>query len=240
MAVPGSALKGTEFEPEVRASQEQVWMRALAAQPRWQPAEGPLLVVAPHPDAETLAAGGLIHQWSRSRRVTVLSVTDGERSHPHWPRLCKVRRFELRNALRALGVEASSIIRLGLPDGRVAEHWQIVQRAVRRLSANATIIAPFEWDGHPDHEAVGQVCLEVASSHRVPIARYPIWAWHHAQPKDFADSRWGVFDLSDEAQQAKAQALRCYNSQLQSHRGEPVIPENVRTSAERPFEAFLL
>jgi LmbE family N-acetylglucosaminyl deacetylase len=62
-------------------------------------------VVAPHPDDETLAAGGLIAtQRSRHLPVTLLAVTDGEAAYPDVPDLARTRRLEQARAAVALGV----------------------------------------------------------------------------------------------------------------------------------------
>jgi LmbE family N-acetylglucosaminyl deacetylase len=62
---------------------ESEWMPRLADLPRWEPPLRHALVVAPHPDDETLGTGGLIAALrSRGIEVTVVAVTDGENAYP--------------------------------------------------------------------------------------------------------------------------------------------------------------
>ena len=50
---------------------------------RWEPPRKLTVVVAPHPDDETLLSGGLIaHQARAGVPVIVLAVTDGEAAYP--------------------------------------------------------------------------------------------------------------------------------------------------------------
>jgi LmbE family N-acetylglucosaminyl deacetylase len=104
----------------------------------------------------------------------------------------------------------------------------------------ATLIAPYERDGHPDHDAIGGVCCRLARSHGIDFARYPVWAWHHADPASLEKERWGRFSLSFEARRAKARAVQCFASQLKPPRGVPVVPPHVLSHFERPYESFLL
>ena len=91
------------IDSSIRGTDESSWQTILAPAPLWSPGEGPLLIISPHPDNEVLAAGGLIHMWKQAgRRVTILSLTDGEAAYPHWRRLAQVRREELKEALRVL------------------------------------------------------------------------------------------------------------------------------------------
>jgi LmbE family N-acetylglucosaminyl deacetylase len=197
----------------------------------WSPQEGALLVVAPHPDDEILGAGGLIRTWAvRGAEVNVLSVSDGEAAEPARHGLGTIRREELTEALRKLCPTHVSVTRLGLPDGRIAHHVNRLRNALLSLArGKVTLIAPYEHDGHPDHEAVGGVCLEFARSQQIPIARYSIWARQGAeQPRE---ARWGKFLLDDEALRAKTRALDCFRTR----------PEGRDTGLLRkPYEAFLL
>ena len=74
--------------------------------------DGPLLVLAPHPDDESLGCGGIIAEArARGHAVYVTVVTDGTASHPgsrtHTAaRLQAVREKEVQAAVAELGVPA--------------------------------------------------------------------------------------------------------------------------------------
>jgi len=110
---------------------ESEWVKALDTLATWDPPPAkPMLIVAPHPDDETLGAGGLIaFQVARDVPVTVAAVTDGERAYPDESGLAELRRREQTEALVRLGVPPENIVRFGLPDGNVTacEH-ELVQR----------------------------------------------------------------------------------------------------------------
>ena len=95
-----------------------------------------LLVVAPHPDDETLAAGGLMqHVVEAGGQVLVVYLTDGEgypeavqaRSHVVVPTaddyrdFGKRRQHEARAALAALGLTNDSARFLGFPDAALCK-----------------------------------------------------------------------------------------------------------------------
>jgi LmbE family N-acetylglucosaminyl deacetylase len=172
----------------------------------------------------------------------VLSVTDGEAAYPDWHGLNLIRRKELDEALATLCSRPLRIIRLALPDGGVQKKMPELIGAIRNLcTSDTTLIAPFEADGHADHEAVGVACLQVANDLDLPIARYPIWAWHHAQPTTFQGARWGKFALDAKIQAAKSAAMNCFASQLNPGGArEPIVPAHVLAYFKRDYEAFLV
>src|ERR1700744_6486567 len=92
---------------------EDEWLAVLEDLPVWAPPPMPLVVLAPHPDDETLGAGGFIAaQCLDGRDVLVVAVTDGESAYGYDPNLGRLRESEQRNALACLGVPAENIIRL--------------------------------------------------------------------------------------------------------------------------------
>ena len=107
----GSVLKNPENLPEKPPD----WLRQF----------GRTVVLAPHPDDESLGVGGTIAQLiGLGLPVGVIFLTDGEASHPgsesHPPSaLGTLRRSEARGACRALGVTDDAVAFLGLPDGAV-------------------------------------------------------------------------------------------------------------------------
>jgi LmbE family N-acetylglucosaminyl deacetylase len=211
------------------AGAEDALNRVLASRPAWSPPDGDLLVVAPHPDDEVLGAGGLMRAWAaRGAKVTVLSVSDGEAADPARHALGSVRREELNEALRKLCPTHVSVTRLGLPDGKITQHLNRLRNALSSLaSGRLTLIAPYERDGHPDHEAVGNLCVEIARTQHMPLAQYAIRTWERAAPETLRDSRWVRFALTDDARRAKARALSCFRSNALAH-------------FDRPYEAFLV
>jgi LmbE family N-acetylglucosaminyl deacetylase len=97
-----------------------------------------ILVIAPHPDDETLAAGGVIQQaLSAGDTVKVVVVTNGdgqkyspillnERSSPqlhNYVDVGKRRQAESVHALKKLGVPLQDMIFLGYPDRGTASIW---------------------------------------------------------------------------------------------------------------------
>jgi len=111
-----------------------------------------LLVFAPHPDDETIGAGGLIQRVLKNGgQVRVLFVTngdgftDGVRQEVKWrPTLStdfieygKRRQNEARQALLSLGVRAEDAVFLGFPDGGIDDLWS------GHWSRNNPYISPF-------------------------------------------------------------------------------------------------
>lgn len=173
-----------------------------------------LLVVAPHPDDETIAAHMLMTRLRRRGVVVrVIVVSDGAASHPNsrrWPRhrLVRERRRETRHVLRRIGVDARAIAFLDLPDGRLADHANQVRRpiarAARALPAPVLALAPSPDDVHPDHRVVAGAARRQAG---LDWLAYPIWP---------AGQRLrGARPLPLTAQQrlAKRHALRGYRTQ---------------------------
>lgn len=229
------------FDTTQLGTPESHWREALQLR-EWQPDPGLLIVVAPHPDDETLGAGGLIHIWARRELpIAIISVTDGEAACPEVTDLADVRHAELRDALATLSAHSARIIRLQIPDGRIREYRAVLAETLRSIvCSNATIVAPFEHDGHPDHDAAGSVAREIALQEKVTLAAYPIWAWHQATSQLLANSPIGRVTLEPAARTAKRAAIRCYLSQLRERPGGAIVPSHVLTYFTRSYEAFLL
>ncbi len=237
-----AADSGCAFDPSMPGTPDEVWQDFLSTKGSWEPAGGSLLVVSPHPDDETLGAGGLIRQWRMSgHEVTVLSVTDGEGAYPSFQALGSLRRMELGRALRGLLGAHVNLVRLAIPDGAVRLRRARLRNALRDLLVDSdTVVAPFENDGHVDHDAVGQVCLEEARLEGIPVVRYPVWAWHRLTPRALKNVTWGKYSLNQDSRRVKARSIRCFDSQLSGKIGPPIVPSHVLDYFSRPYEAFIL
>lgn len=142
-----------------------------------------LLVFAPHPDDETLAAGELIQAaLAVGATVRVVFATDGE-NNP-WPQRWLERRWRIGSAERArwaerrrregaaalgvLGIAGSESVRfLGWPDQGVTDllmrNADAVDVLVDEISgfAPSHVVMPVITDRHPDHSAL-RVMIELA------------------------------------------------------------------------------
>lgn len=228
---------------------EQDWLAHLAGRdlPALELASAPdlVVVVAPHPDDEVLAVGGLLALLvARGTQVQVVAVTDGEASNPGGsvpPAELAVRRVaETDAALAALGVPAV-VDRLGLPDGGAAALEAPVLDALA-LAPGSWLLAPWEHDGHPDHEAVGRACRRAADRDGARLLAYPVWAWHWARPDDprLPWSRAARVDLPAEVRRAKRHAVDAFETQVRAAgplpEDAPVLPPSVLSRFDRTWE----
>jgi len=216
-----------------------VWLAALdrGALPRLDLTGCPgLVVVAPHPDDETLGLGATIAQLVASGvEVQVVSVSDGGAARSgaslsEQSRLEATRKHELRRATGVLGL--GEPISLGLRDGRLADHEDDLTDTLVDILSD---VAPGSWcaatwrgDGHPDHEAVGRAAAEACSRAGATLLEYPIWMWHWASPAD-PEVPWGraySATLPGWAVGRKRLAAQCFRSQLEVGAADspPVLP----------------
>jgi LmbE family N-acetylglucosaminyl deacetylase len=143
------------------------------------------VVVAAHPDDETLGCGGTIaRQRAAGTRVVVIIATDGQRSdreHRPGQEVADVRRAEARAALGALGVPAEDITFLGLTDAELAFDTRLTHLIAAELARAAPdlVLVCAAGDGHPDHVAAQRatVAAQAAVASTATLLEYPIWAW---------------------------------------------------------------
>jgi LmbE family N-acetylglucosaminyl deacetylase len=220
---------------------EAEWAAALNRLPVWNPPEAPMLVLAPHPDDETLGAGGLIKaQRLRGLDVSIAAVTDGEKAYADTEGLAAVRRVEQTEAVARLGVKSEKIVRFGLPDGSVASREQeLVERLAALVSQDTHLVAPWKGDFHADHEACGRAAEQVAYLTGARLTSYFFWTWHFGTVPLIAALSLRRFLLTPELLAAKTAALACHRSQLIREAGDPVLPESLLGPARRSFEVFV-
>lgn len=219
---------------------EVEWLHALRSLPAWHPPKNPMLIVAPHPDDETLGAGGLIKtQRSLGIEVVVAAVTDGENAYEGVTGLGEIRRREQAEALQRLGVSENQIVRLELTDsGVTAQAQNLMRRLLPLVSSNTHVVAPWAGDFHPDHEACGRAAEQVARQAGAKLTQYFFWTWHRGTPPLLANLPLRQFSLTAEMLRAKLDALHCHRSQLRWEGGDPILPESLLAPVRRPFEVF--
>ena len=200
-------------------------VHCCAARPiHLDPCDRGYLVIAPHPDDETLGCGAMIAQArSLGIPVHVVVVTDGS-GHPAGLRAQEVvslRRRECLEAARSLGVATTDVTFLNLPDGAAWKwHASLSKRLLALIEAlhPQRIFTPYGIDNHSDHQAVSDVMamLMAESSLKAEVFCYPVWFW---QPRFLLRSLFSggvtrTYYLSSGGFiEAKKRALSCYVSQ---------------------------
>lgn len=227
----------------------RLWARAA---PLNDPAAR-LIVLAAHPDDETLGAGGLIATAAAAGTdVSVIVATDGEASHPgssgtEDPGMR--RRLEVVAALRELAPGARLRF-LGLPDGGLRESTPALRDAlVTELGAlphGVLLAAPWWGDGHRDHRVAGEAALTFRGP-GVHVIGYPIWLWHWGDPESIdavvEPGRWRMLPLTPGVADAKSAALARHVSQVEplsaAAGDEAILHDGMRAHFARPYELFI-
>jgi LmbE family N-acetylglucosaminyl deacetylase len=183
--------------------------------------------------------------------IVLIAITDGEASHPRSPTVSRAQLVELRaaersRALAALGLANIAVIRLGVPDGGVADAAGLIEAIAPRLRGADVCLAPWIHDGHPDHDATGRAALDACARAGVVLVQYPVWAWHWARPAsdDLPWARARTVALDRDALAAKRAAIAAYRSQIAPLSAAPgdeaILPPAVRARFERSFELVLV
>lgn len=120
-----------------------------------------VLVIAPHPDDETIACGGSVALLAADGvPVTVAVITDGEAGAGGPLRggdVGRLRRGETVSACRVLGIDDLRF--LGLADGRLEERRDDLETGLRDLVQETrpeVVVLPWFGDDHPDHRAANR------------------------------------------------------------------------------------
>jgi LmbE family N-acetylglucosaminyl deacetylase len=221
---------------------EAEWKDALAGLPAFTLPTGPVIFLAPHPDDETLAAGGLLAAFAEiGIPVTIVAVTDGDAAYdPAGDRkLADLRRLEQTAALALLGVPRQNIVRLDFSDRCVHEQEPQLTRYLVTLLKTAgpttTLIAPWSSDFHSDHEATGRAAELAAARTGVRLIRWLWWSWHCRTIAELTKIPLTKFDLEPRWLVAKLTALAEHRSQLGP---AAILTEDLLWPAKRSFEVF--
>jgi LmbE family N-acetylglucosaminyl deacetylase len=217
---------------------------------------GTTLLLAPHPDDESLGCGGLIAEaCSRNNPPVVVVLTDGTMSHPSSlshprQRLKALREAETRTAVEILGLPADRLFFLGFPDGgapregsgRALAAAQVAHLV--RLHGATSILATWEHDPHDDHLAAHLIAQEAAHLTGARLVSYPVWGWtlppRHLLPNQTVQG--ARLDIA-RYQAVKRRAIAAHASQ---HPGLIVddpdgfhLKPDMLTFHNRTFEVFL-
>lgn len=200
-----------------------------------------VLVYSPHCDDETLGAYGVIDKTiAEGGSVHLVMVTDCNKH-----KTGQTRKAETVAAMKVAGMAASDIEYLDFPEGREKKDSQEAQRFRQMVKDEIAsfkpdyILSPHSQDTHVDHKFVGKNVDEVAKELKIDneiiyylihynFLKYPsppgfkpeAYLLPPARLITFTD-RWYRFDLSNDEENRKEDAVLLYKSQLR--KSNPVL-----------------
>jgi LmbE family N-acetylglucosaminyl deacetylase len=187
----------------------------------------PFIVVAPHPDDESLGCGGLIVDACRQGLPgKVVIVSDGAGSHPNskaYPpdRLTALREEEAKRAAAELGLKPEDMLFLRLPDRFVPFEGEEAERAidaivdcVRDMGARSLFVS-WRHDPHCDHQASYRIARQVQRrAGELRLFEYVVWG-HTLPASTEVDPIRGGFRIriDQEPLEKKRRAIAAHRSQ---------------------------
>jgi len=163
----------------------------------------PWVVIAPHPDDETLGMGGTLALAARKNYTTsVIVLTDGALGGDP-----QIRENECLKAMKVLGVSEVHFLRL--PDRGL---YRLMSKLKKTLSALlekkdwGTLFLPSPFEFHPDHRVAFWTVVEILAERKPGSS---IWLYEI--------SRQGEINRLiniEPVLNIKTQAIKCYSSQL--------------------------
>lgn len=198
--------------------------------------ESRVLVMAPHPDDESLAVGGLLQRVSDAGgQCRLIFLTNGE-NNP-WPQRAVERRWrigpaekdrwgrrrqiESTAAFAELGFPESAAVYWGFPDQGITDILlagknDVTDRLVEILDdwQPSILVTPSATDLHPDHSAAS-VFVRLALACRKITSYDPLHLEYRVHDrKSDAVSPCLILTLSEEERERKKRAILHHSSQL--------------------------
>jgi LmbE family N-acetylglucosaminyl deacetylase len=186
-----------------------------------------LQIIVPHPDDESLGAGGLIQRAVQGRAACrLVIVSDGNRR-----KKMRIRRAEIARASAHLGLPFSDVVFLDFPDGRLERCSGLGSRLLENLRnfAPTTVVTADPMDRHSDHSHLGRLIFDLlrgaASVRRLwgslihfprfpePGGFRPELGLHPPAFPAVPNPRWVSLVLTPEEQARKRAAIAEYRSQ---------------------------
>ncbi|WP_255013329.1 PIG-L deacetylase family protein [Roseovarius sp. M141] len=184
-----------------------------------------LVVLAPHPDDESLGCGALLARAFTGAGAHVICLTDGSASHPgstEWTsqRMAARRRAEMIEAIECLGGSARDLTWLGMTDsGLYQADTNAVAVDLEQIIADfgaRHIFAPAAEDHHEDHQATARFASELRT--RRPdwsFYSYPLWCrWDDPDFRQTTARHAPIYLSSGDLRERKRTAINAHQTQL--------------------------
>ena len=180
-----------------------------------------VLVIAPHPDDESIGCGGTIClHTDGGDRVAAVFLTSGEFALSDLPKekAWAIREGEAEEAARILGIADMTFLRR--PDHYLGDAIEATAAELRSLLEQQPpqlIYLPHACDGHPDHRACQQIVQAALSTSPIPppaLLGYEVWT--PLSEYDHAENISRVIER-------KLQAVRAHRSQIKQIRYDRAV-----------------
>ncbi|MDD7699702.1 MAG: PIG-L family deacetylase [Spirochaetia bacterium] len=157
-----------------------------------------LVVLAPHPDDETMGCGQLLARAVKQGiACKVLVVSDGTGAHQNCcsldeNTLANCRRLSCRKALKVLGLSEENLVFMGFPDGKLHQHVdEIFNRVLEQINGiHCTLLVPHELEGWGDHKAITLVGKRLAVAKGYNLLSYCVWFYFSMPFRFFYKVKW--------------------------------------------------
>lgn len=220
---------------------------------------GSVLVMAPHPDDEVFACGGLMaSKLQRGEKVSVLFMTNGEASHDGCcyagkEQIAHDRRVLTEKALNEIGGGRIRAHWLNIPDGKVPSpgakgYGQIVEdvRNVIESLGPDHILVPHEFDAHSDHINTNKIAMAAVGNSSGSMFFYPVWMLYRFPRKFFLRRVRGrvlKLDIS-QVHARKMKAIALYEGTTNPacpHRAPLIgeLPESLMRELKKRYEIYI-
>lgn len=220
------------------------WGRLLAC---------PTLIVAAHPDDETIGTGGLL---PRLDQPTIIHITNGAPRNPAdacaagfatSEDYARARRREVLEALHEAGIGPELTRELGITDQEAGFHLREIAESLadvlRELRPALVFTHPYEG-GHPDHDATAFAVHAACRMANVPPAIIEFTSYHGREGRmevgEFLPGGSHEITrivLSGEACRLKRKMFDCFRSQRHVLENFPIALERFRPAPEYDFTA---
>ncbi|MGD0378729.1 MAG: PIG-L deacetylase family protein [Acidimicrobiales bacterium] len=209
-------------------------------------ARRPCLVLAPHPDDETLGVGATImRKVDAGTPVHLVVATDGSKSPVGDPvEVAALRTGELRAACGVLGLSDGDVTRLPFVDAELARSDGTLVAAIAEVVAAwrpAEVLVTGEDDPHEDHAVLGAATRRALAGTGVRMLTYPIWQFDRPVRLLRYLRRGGRPELvrTEGYRARKREAMLCYPSQMAARNDDPEgLRPNFLPNFEGPYEMF--
>jgi len=202
-----------------------------------------VLIFSPHPDDETIGAGGyIINSIKKGANVRIVLVTDGNKHG------LKDRRYEeFKKSTSLLGVDENNLIFLNYQDGKLDQVDQekltsLFQKKITDFNPKF-IIYPNPLDKHKDHSITGNIVKKILEGKKEIVSYQYLVHYHdYPKPKMYRDNlyllppinavrfndEWVKLLLSPEIENQKYRAILSYKTQLKVPILKSLIMSSIR------------